>query len=254
MQTDFYNIYKWFSLIIIPFMAFTIFDLAKDRLNIGNMLYAYSSPEISEIKLVVNNSFIGLIEDQISVNNVPNAKEFFNDLGLKLVGIVAIENNDNQGFVMLESNNENKTKKMYRSGDIIAENVFLNKIKKNKIELKYENEIYLLSISDSNNVTAATGVVALDVSLIEILPYLKAESGVVNGMQGVFLSDIVNGKVLGKLNLKQNDFLFNLSGNNVFNLSSLNDAYIALKDRKDIVATLYRNGELKKIVARRVNN
>ena len=254
MQTDFNNIYKWFCFIIMPLMAFTIFDLAKDRLNIGNMLYKYSSPEISEIKLVVNNSFIGLIKDQINVNSIPNAKKFFNDLGLKLVGIVAIENNDNQGFVMLESNKENKTKRIYRSGDIIAENVFLNKIKKNKIELKYENEIYLLSISDSNNVTAATGVVALDVSLIEILPYLKAESGVVNGMQGVFLSDIVNGKVLGKLNLKQNDFLFNLSGNNVFNLSSLNDAYIALKDRKDIVATLYRNGELKKIVARRVNN
>ena len=51
-----------------------------------------------------------LIEDQINVSNIPNAMEFFNDLGLKLVGIVAIENNDNQGFVMLES----KKKKVVR--------------------------------------------------------------------------------------------------------------------------------------------
>ena len=254
MQADFNNVYKWFSFIVIPFMAYIIIDLTRDRLDTENILYEYSSPEIRGINLVVDNSFINLIEDQINVNNIPNAMEFFNDLGLKLVGIVAIENNDNQGFVMLESKKENNSKKMYRSGDIIAENVFLNKIKKNKIELKYENEIYQLSISDSNNVTAATGVVALDVSLIEILPYLRAESGVVNGMQGVFLRDTADGKVLEKLNLEQNDFLYNLSGNNVFNLSSLNDAYIALKDRKDIVATLYRNGELKKIVARRVNN
>ncbi len=254
MQTDFNYLYKWLSFVIIPFMAFIIFDLIRDRLNIGNTLYEYSSPEISEVNLVIENNFISLIEDQINVNNISNAKDFFSDLGLKLVGIIAIENNDNEGFVMLESKNEKKKKKLYRSGDIIAESVFLNKIKKNKIELKYENEIYQLSISDSKNITAANDVVALDVSLIEILPYLRAESGVINGMQGVFLRDTANGKVLEKLNLEQNDFLYNLSGNNVFNLSSLNDAYRALKDRKNIVATLYRNGELKKIVARRINN
>ena len=112
MQADFNNVYKWFSFIVIPFMAYIILDLARDRLDTDNVLYEYSSPEIGGINLVVDNSFINLIEDQINVNNIPNAIEFFNDLGLKLVGIVAIENNDNPGFVMLESKKENNSKKM----------------------------------------------------------------------------------------------------------------------------------------------
>ena len=101
MQADFNNVYKWFSFIVIPFMAYIIIDLTRDRLDTENILYEYSSPEIRGINLVVDNSFINLIEDQINVNNIPNAMEFFNDLGLKLVGIVAIENNDNQGLSLI---------------------------------------------------------------------------------------------------------------------------------------------------------
>ena len=73
-----------------------------------------------------------------------------------------------------------------------------------------------------------------------------------NNINGVFVNDLVDGKVLEKLHLEKNDFLFNLSGHNVFNLATLNDAYIKLQGRKDIVASLFRNGKLQKFVVRRL--
>ena len=40
----------------------------------------------------------------------------------------------------------------------------------------------------------------------------------------------------------------------MFNLATLNDAYIKLQGRKDIVASLIRNGKLQKFVVRRLED
>ena len=69
----------------------------------------------------------------------------------------------------------------------------------------------------------------------------------------MYISDRVNGKILRKLHLKETDLLFNLNGYNVFNLATLNDAYRKLEDKKEIVASIYRNGKIKKIIARRID-
>tara|TARA_B100001027_G_scaffold78736_1_gene53775 strand:+ start:1323 stop:2027 length:705 start_codon:yes stop_codon:yes gene_type:complete len=225
-----------------------------ERVNLNSKLYDYKSPEINKLNLVINDNFTNLFLVNSEISQISNADDFFSDLGLNVVGIIAIEDNEDQGFVMLESNSEQENTKIYRPGDLIAEKIYLQKIKKNKIVLSYDSENYQISLADNDNVTSATGVVALDVTLLEILPYLRAESGEINNIPGVFISDTLNGKILKKLNLKQNDFLYNLNGHNVFNLATLNDAYIKLQNKKDIVATLYRNGELKKIVARRLGN
>ena len=81
----------------------------------------------------------------------------------------------------------------------------------------------------------------------------KIEKGAINGTLGIYISDRVEGKILSKLHLKETDLLFNLNGYNVFNLATLNDAYRKLEDKKEIVASIYRNGKIKKIIARRID-
>ena len=254
MMADYNNLFKYFCYVAIPLTMVYLCVSVLERVNLNSKLYDYKSPEINKLNLVINDNFTNLFLVNSEISQISNADDFFSDLGLNVVGIIAIEDNEDQGFVMLESNSEQENTKIYRPGDLIAEKIYLQKIKKNKIVLSYDSENYQISLADNDNVTSATGVVALDVTLLEILPYLRAESGEINNIPGVFISDTLNGKILKKLNLKQNDFLYNLNGHNVFNLATLNDAYIKLQNKKDIVATLYRNGELKKIVARRLGN
>ena len=254
MIVDFNKLYKYFCCIAIPLAIVFVYISITERIQLSSTFYDQKSPDLKVQNLVINNKFTNLFLNNSEVSKISNADDFFRDLGLIIVGIIAIEDNDNQGFVILESNNDKEKTTIYRPGDLIAEKIYLQKIKKNTIELTFDSENYQISLSDKDKVTSATGVVALDVSLLEILPYLRAESGEINNIPGVFISDTLNGKILKKLNLKQNDFLYNLNGHNVFNLATLNDAYIKLQNKKDIIATLYRNGELRKIVARRLGN
>ena len=96
-------------------------------------------------------------------------------------------------------------------------------------------------------------MINLDVSLLEILPYLKIDQGSINGTLGIYISDRVDGKIIKKLHLKETALLFNLSGYNVFNLATLSDAYRILENRIEIVASIYRDGKITKLIARRID-
>ena len=146
-----------------------------------------------------------------------------------------------------------ENKNIFRPGDKIDNNVFLESIYSNFIRVSISNKIFQIYLSDKKVVTEVDGIINLDVSLLEILPYLKIEKGAINGTLGIYISDRVEGKILRKLHLKETDLLFNLNGYNVFNLATLNDAYRKLEDKKEIVASIYRNGKIKKIIARRID-
>ena len=150
------------------------------------------------------------------------------------------------------------TKGLKQTGDIkhtlkIENNVFLESIYSNSIKISINNQTYQIYLSDKKRVTEVDGVINLDVSLLEILPYLKINQGSINGTIGVYISDRVDGKIIKKLHLKETDLLFNLSGYNVFNLATLSDAYRKLENRKEIVASIYRDGKITKLIARRID-
>ena len=252
MEININNLWKYLSYTLLPLSAIYLYNSIGVNSNENNILYNYSSPDVTSFNLMINDNFLSLVDDKKELSSIPNADTFFENLGLKVVGIISVNDKSDEGFVMLESENEKRETGLFRPGDIILENVVLHKISKGNIQLRYNNELYKLSLADNSVVTQATGVIVLDVSLIEVLPYLKAEQGTMNNINGVFINDLVDGKVLEKLNLEKNDFLFNLSGHNVFNLATLNDAYIKLQGRKDIVASLFRNGKLQKFVVRRL--
>ena len=115
------------------------------------------------------------------------------------------------------------------------------------------NRIYQIYLSDKKKVTEVDGVIKLDVSFLEILPYLKINQGSINGTQGIYISDRVDGKIIKKLHLKETDLLFNLSGYNVYNLATLSDAHRKLENRKEIVASIYRDGKITNLIARRID-
>ncbi len=252
MEININNLFKYLSYILIPLSAIYLYASIIENKIENTILYDYSSPDIENFNLIINDNFLSLIDDTKNLSLIQNADIFFENLGLKVVGIISVNDESNEGFVMLESKKDKNNTSLFRPGDLILENVFLHKISKNNIQLRYNNELYQLSLSDNSDITQATGVIVLDVSLIEVLPYLKAEQGTINNINGVFINDLVDGKVLEKLHLEKNDFLFNLSGYNVFNLATLNDAYIKLQGKKDIVASLFRKGKLQKFVVRRL--
>jgi len=254
MEININNLFKYLSYALLPLSAIYLYNAISTNSSENNILYNYSSPDVNSFNLMVNDNFLSLVDDKKKLSSIPDADIFFENLGLRVVGIISVNNNSDEGFVMLESDNEKSETGLFRPGDLILENVFLHKISKGNIQLRYNNELYKLSLADNSVVTQATGVIVLDVSLIEVLPYLKAEQGTLNNINGVFINDLVDGKVLEKLHLEKNDFLFNLSGHNVFNLATLNDAYIKLQGRKDIVASLFRNGKLQKFVVRRLED
>ena len=254
MEININKLFKYLSYVLLPLSVIYLYNSIIINSSENNILYNYSSPDVKSFNLIINDNFLSLIDEKMNLSSIPNADIFFENLGLKVVGIISVDDKSDEGFVMLESENGKSETSLFRPGDLILENVFLNKISKDNIQLRYNNELYKLSLSDNRVVTQATGVIVLDVSLIEVLPYLKAEQGTMNNINGVFINDLVDGKVLKKLHLEKNDFLFNLSGHNVFNLATLNDAYIKLQGRKDIVASLFRNGKLQKFVVRRLED
>ena len=252
MEININNFFKYLSYGLLPLSAIYLYNSISLNNSENNILYNYSSPDVTSFNLMINDNFISLVDDKKELSSIANADIFFENLGLKVVGIISVNDKSDEGFVMLESKNQKSETGLFRPGDIILENVVLHKISKGNIQLRYNNELYKLSLADNSVVTQTTGIIVLDVSLIEVLPYLKAEQGTINNINGVFINDLVDGKVLEKLHLEKNDFLFNLSGHNVFNLATLNDAYIKLQGRKDIVASLFRNGKLQKFVVRRL--
>ena len=200
----------------------------------------------------IGKSFVYLFENT-TTENVSSEEISFQDLGIELVGIVSINNQPYRGYIILNFINKNSDKKIFKPGDKIEKNVFLESIYSNSIKISINNQTYQIYLSDKKRVTEVDGVINLDVSLLEILPYLKIDQGSIDGTQGVYISDRVDGKIIKKLHLKETDLLFNLSGYNVFNLATLNDAYIKLENRKEIVASIYRDGKIKKLIARRID-
>ena len=222
-------------------------------------MYSSSSIEnestfnISSENQILNNNFVSLFEDSIEVNSSSQKELLFKDLGVELVGIVSMKDFPERGYIILNFLDKKENKNIFRPGDKIDNNVFLESIYSNFIRVSISNKIFQIYLSDKKVVTEVDGIINLDVSLLEILPYLKIEKGAINGTLGIYISDRVEGKILRKLHLKETDLLFNLNGYNVFNLATLNDAYRKLEDKKEIVASIYRNGKIKKIIARRID-
>ncbi len=200
----------------------------------------------------ISRNFITLFENTVE-ENVPSEEISFQDLGIELAGIVSINNQPNRGYIILNFINKKSDKKIFKPGDKIENNVFLESIYSNSIKISINNQTYQIYLSDKKRVTEVDGVINLDVSLLEILPYLKINQGSINGTIGVYISDRVDGKIIKKLHLKETDLLFNLSGYNVFNLATLSDAYRKLENRKEIVASIYRDGKIIKLIARRID-
>ncbi|MFL2899961.1 MAG: hypothetical protein ACJZ41_05720 [Candidatus Pelagibacterales bacterium] len=200
----------------------------------------------------ISIDFISLFNDKTEVSE--DASQIsFQELGIELAGIVSINNQPNRGYIILNFTNKKSDKKIFKPGDKIENNVFLESIYSNSIKISINNQTYQIYLSDKKRVTEVDGVINLDVSLLEILPYLKINQGSINGTLGVYISDRVDGNIIKKLHLKETDLLFNLSGYNVFNLATLSDAYRKLENRKEIVASIYRDGKITKLIARRID-
>ena len=244
------NIFKILFYVLIPLSLILLYQ----------SFYSLNQSKLDEEKVfnisfdnqTINRNFVTLFENTIE-ENVSSEEISFQDLGIELAGIVSINKQPNRGYIILNFINKKSDKKIFRPGDKIENNVFLESIFSNSIKISINNKTYQIYLSDKKRVTEVDGVIKLDVSLLEILPYLKIDKGSINGTQGVYISDRLNGKVIEKLHLKETDLLFNLSGYNVFNLATLNDAYRKLENRKEIVASIYRDGKIKKLIARRID-
>ena len=202
---------------------------------------------------IINSSFDLLFNNSLAIESAPQKEILFKDLGVELSGIVSMRSQPEKGYIILNFLNKKVDKNIFKPGDKIDNNIFLESIHPNFIRVSINNKIFQIYLSDKKRATQVDGIINLDVSLLEILPYLKIEKGTVKSTQGIYISDRVNGKILKKLHLKETDLLFNLNGYNVFNLATLNDAYRKLQDQKEIVASVYRNGKIKKLVARRID-
>ncbi len=244
---------------IYKLLNFTVFSLALYILfisfynNSSSVILNEDVLDISFENQIIDKKFIALFEDSQNIESSNQKEILFKDLGLELAGIVSMKDQPDRGYIILNFLDKKVDKNIFSPGDKIDSNVFLESIHANYIEVSIANRIYQIYLSDKKRVTEVDGVINLEVSLLEILPYLKINKGSINGILGIYISDRVDGKIIKKLHLKETDLLFNLSGYNVFNLATLNDAYRKLENKKEIVASIYRDGEIKKIIARRID-
>jgi hypothetical protein len=247
---SFDNIFKILFYVLTPlsliFLYQSFYSLNQSKLNEEKVF------NISFDNKTISRNFLTLFENAVE-ENVSSEEISFQDLGIELAGIVSINKQPNRGYIILNFINKKSDKKIFKPGDKIENNVFLESIYSNSIKISINNQTYRIYLSDKKRVTEVDGVINLDVSLLEILPYLKIDQGSINGTPGIYISDRVDGKIIKKLHLKETDLLFNLSGYNVFNLATLNDAYNKLENRKEIVASIYRDGKIKKLIARRID-
>ncbi len=211
------------------------------------------SPSISFNNQNIDDGFIGLFEDLDDTKTYSEKKILFRDLGVELSGIVSLSDRPNGGYIILNFLEKKIEKSIFKPGDKIDDNVFLDSIYPSYIVVSINNISYQIYLTDKKKITSADSILTLDVSLIEILPYLKIKQGNIKNTPGIYISDRVDGKILEKLHLKETDLLFNLNGYNVFNLATLNDAYRKLQNKKEIVASIYRDGKVQKLVARRID-
>lgn len=244
------NIFKILFYILIPlsiiflYQSFNSFNQTKLKTEkIFNISFDNQS---------IESNFVSLFDNSVE-ENLSSEEISFKDLGIELAGIVSINSQPDRGYILLNFINKKSDKKIFKPGDKIENNVFLESIYSNSIKISINNQTYQIYLSNKKRVTEVDGVINLDVSLLEILPYLKIDQGSINGTLGVYISDRVDGKIIKKLHLKETDLLFNLSGYNVFNLATLNDAYRKLENRKEIVASIYRDGKITKLIARRID-
>ena len=245
------NIFKILSYLIIPITLY--FLIISFNNNLTSNIQNEEVFDISFNNQVIDTKFNNLFDDNLESDSSVEKEILFKDLGVELAGIVSMKNKPDQGYIILNFINKKVDKNIFSPGDKIDSNVFLESIHANYIEVSIANKIYQIYLSDKKKVTEVDGVIKLDVSLLEILPYLKINQGSINGTQGVYISDRVDGKIIKKLHLKETDLLFNLSGYNVFNLATLSDAYRKLENRKEIVASIYRDGKITKLIARRID-
>ena len=248
---NFDNFYKYSSYFLLPLILYFAFNSI-----FASSVYSIDEdvPKISFSNYSINEEFGLLFSNQANVVIVEDTTSLFEDLKIELVGIISVNEDPSKGYIILNFKDEKIDKKIYRPGDKIVDDVFLEAIENDYMQIRIKNEVNRIYLTKRNNVTNVNGVIVLDVSLFEILPYLKINNGDINGTQGVYISDTVDGKIIKKLHLKKTDLLFNLSGYNVFNLATLNDAYNRLQGQKDIIASIFRDGKIKKLVVRRLND
>lgn len=247
---SFNTIYKISIYILIPLAFYWVILSFNNKPQL-----AIQDEEIFNISFdnkIINHDFKALFEDS-AFENLPEKEISFKDLGVELSGIVAVSNDPERGYILLNFINKEVNKNIYRPGDKIDKNVFLESIHPKFIRVSINNKIFQIYLSDKRRTSTVDGIINLDVSLLEILPYLKIKKGTVNGTLGIYISDRVNGAIIKKLHLKETDLLFNLNGYNVFNLATLSDAYRKLENKKEITASIYRKGKITKLVARRID-
>lgn len=243
--------FKILCYLIIPFALYSLIVSFDD--NSVSTIHNEKVLGISFDNQIIDGKFNNLFEDSEPSPSIEKKEILLEDLGVELAGIVAMKNQPDRGYIILNFLDKKVDKNIFSPGDKIDSNIFLESIHSNYIEVSIANKIYQIYLSDKKRVTEVDGVIKLDVSLLEILPYLKIDKGSINGTQGIYISDRLDGKIIEKLHLKETDLLFNLSGYNVFNLATLNDAYRKLENRKEIVASIYRDGKIKKLIARRID-
>ncbi len=250
-KLSFDKTFKILCYLIIPFALYSLIVSFND-----NPLSAIHNERVIDISFdnqIIDGKFNNLFEDSAPSSSTAKKEILFEDLGVELAGIVSMKNQPDRGYIILNFLDKKVDRNIFSPGDKIDSNIFLESIHSNYIEVSITNKIYQIYLSDKKRITEVDGVIKLDVSLLEILPYLRIDKGSINGTQGIYISDRLDGKIIEKLHLKETDLLFNLSGYNVFNLATLNDAYRKLENRKEIVASIYRDGKIKKLIARRID-
>ncbi len=246
---------KVVKLIFFFLLPLSIFLFIKSTFNNST---DYLLPDSDTFSITFNNekineNFISLFEEVKNKKNEPEKEIVFRDLKVELAGIVSMKNMPDKGYIILNFLDKDVEKKIFKPGDKINDNIFLETIHSSYIIISINSVLHKIYLTDQKKVTNADGILILDVSLIEILPYLKIKQGKIKSTLGIYISDRVDGKILKKLHLKETDLLFNLNGYNVFNLATLNDAYRKIQNKNQIVASIYRDGKIKKLVARRID-
>ena len=167
---SFDNIFKILFYVLIPLSLLFLYQSFKS-LNQSN-LNEEKILNISFDNQSISRNFITLFENTIE-ENVSSEQISFQDLGIELAGIVSINNQPNRGYIILNFLNKKSDKKIFKPGDKIENNVFLESIYSNSIKISINNQTYQIYLSDKKRVTEVDGMINLDVSLLEILPYLS---------------------------------------------------------------------------------
>jgi len=222
----------------------------------SDLEFAATTKSTGDYKAIYQKSIFGDLAPKTAAPSKPQVKKK-TKLSLGLIGTF-VSGNSSQAII---EDTRKKVQEEFALGEKIFEVATLEKIYRDRIEIRHDGELEILTIDDSATMGAGA---ASDVdeefvvdeqeliSALDNLPLLLTQARAVPYFKdgksiGLRLFAIKNGSLYDKVGLKNGDILKSINGQSLGDISQAMKLFERLREDRDVVLELERNRTPRKV-------